>query len=149
MAFEYFPRGAGAAIDHERMVSVKPGPYRDLDTDCFVYSFQDERSAFEFDTVEFFEDRPRLFQGHVVTHKFPVLTCVIEPDLRRAFAEAAITADRTYAEVRALIQEALFVLKMQGEALRPAAPDYRVEFVQSVTEARHLAQAVREKGEAQ
>lgn len=61
MAFEYFPCGAAAAIDHERMVSVKLGQYRDLDTDCFVHCFQDERSAFELATVEFFSKTGRDF----------------------------------------------------------------------------------------
>ncbi|WP_078198904.1 hypothetical protein [Cupriavidus necator] len=139
MTFKYEAYGQGAAVDPEQNIRITLAPFRDLDVDNLVFVFKDDQMEFEFDTVEFHEVRPKMFRGSLVEQKCPVLTCIVEPSIRRAMIAAMKgrpLEEGFYEEKRKAIEEAMFVLTMKGDVFRSLAPDYRVKFVQSIAEAR-------------
>jgi hypothetical protein len=88
MTFEYDAR-TRMAVDHERKIRLRLSTkFYDLDPDDFIFIYRDERMEFEFSAVEIMEVRERTFRGNPVAQKCPIVTYVIEPELRRALMSA-------------------------------------------------------------
>jgi hypothetical protein len=139
--------------DPQRRVAIDPDSNSTLErtsqfTDSpgvIVYRFTNKDLVVDFEILSIDEQRPFKWKGSERLGWVHVLSCIVEPTLRRSYFRAVklrpgLAADeQAYEKFRDVIERAVFVLATEGSEILKRVPEFRVKFVQGYEELKKQA----------
>jgi hypothetical protein len=136
MAFE-LDKKTLSAVDLATGISLRMSTkFYDI-ADAFFYIYKSPDIEFEFSVAEKRERRTILIKGTPSERKQAVAGLILEPTLKAGFARAShsnAVSSKAYEQLKRDVSEGMFVLLTWGGDLLRFVPDYKIAFIQDLSD---------------